>query len=268
MNTRRAPGPTRRWSICAGARSWPTAAPRPRARCSSTPCRSSRTPTAPTRRASLTALDGHRTTVGPPTKRTSARPCAGSRPPRSPRARRAGRCGAMATGPHPGVGPLRLGRAQEPARQRGRRQRHHADAPVLRSRPSRARPACCASSVPGTIKEIFLVRGAPESVSSSLPSERFGEYLVAKGVLRPRRSRARARHAAALQRQAGRHARRARAAAAARRVPAAVAAGPRSRHRGVRLDRGHVRFLPRRHEPQRRASRSGSTRSRSWARAS
>jgi serine/threonine-protein kinase len=37
--------------------------------------------------------------------------------------------------------------------------------------------------VPGTIKEIFLVRGAPESVSSSLPSERFGEYLVAKEVL-------------------------------------------------------------------------------------
>ena len=37
--------------------------------------------------------------------------------------------------------------------------------------------------VPGTIKEIFLVRGAPESVSSSLPSERFGEYLVATEVL-------------------------------------------------------------------------------------
>jgi serine/threonine-protein kinase len=37
--------------------------------------------------------------------------------------------------------------------------------------------------VPGTVKEIFLVRGAPESVSSSLPSERFGEYLVAKEVL-------------------------------------------------------------------------------------
>src|SRR5262249_46445562 len=33
--------------------------------------------------------------------------------------------------------------------------------------------------VPGTIKEIFLVGGAPESVNSSLPSERFGEYLVA-----------------------------------------------------------------------------------------
>jgi eukaryotic-like serine/threonine-protein kinase len=37
--------------------------------------------------------------------------------------------------------------------------------------------------VAGTVKEIFLVKGAPESVNSSLPSERFGEYLVAKGVL-------------------------------------------------------------------------------------
>jgi Domain of unknown function (DUF4388) len=35
----------------------------------------------------------------------------------------------------------------------------------------------------GTVKEIFLVGGAPESVNSSLPSERFGEYLVGKGVL-------------------------------------------------------------------------------------
>jgi eukaryotic-like serine/threonine-protein kinase len=34
-------------------------------------------------------------------------------------------------------------------------------------------------------KEIFLVGGAPESVSSSNPSERFGEYLVGKGVLGP-----------------------------------------------------------------------------------
>jgi serine/threonine-protein kinase len=32
-------------------------------------------------------------------------------------------------------------------------------------------------------KEIFLVGGAPESVSSSNPSERFGEYLVGRGVL-------------------------------------------------------------------------------------
>jgi serine/threonine-protein kinase len=36
---------------------------------------------------------------------------------------------------------------------------------------------------PETVKEIFLVGGAPESVNSSLPSERFGEYLVAKDVL-------------------------------------------------------------------------------------
>ena len=35
----------------------------------------------------------------------------------------------------------------------------------------------------GTEKEIFLVGGAPESVSSSNPNERFGEYLVGKGVL-------------------------------------------------------------------------------------
>ena len=34
-------------------------------------------------------------------------------------------------------------------------------------------------------KEIFLVGGAPESVSSSNPSERFGEYLVGRKVLGP-----------------------------------------------------------------------------------
>jgi serine/threonine-protein kinase len=34
-------------------------------------------------------------------------------------------------------------------------------------------------------KEIFLVGGAPESVSSSDPSERFGEYLVKRGILGP-----------------------------------------------------------------------------------
>jgi serine/threonine-protein kinase len=34
-------------------------------------------------------------------------------------------------------------------------------------------------------KEIFLVGGAPESVSSSDPGERFGEYLVTRGVLGP-----------------------------------------------------------------------------------
>ena len=37
--------------------------------------------------------------------------------------------------------------------------------------------------VAGQAKEIFLVKGAPESVNSSLPSERFGEYLVATGRL-------------------------------------------------------------------------------------
>jgi serine/threonine-protein kinase len=39
--------------------------------------------------------------------------------------------------------------------------------------------------IAGQAKEIFLVNGAPESVSSSLSSERFGEYLVAKNALRP-----------------------------------------------------------------------------------
>ena len=35
----------------------------------------------------------------------------------------------------------------------------------------------------GTVKEIFLVGGSPESVSSSNANERFGEYLVGKHVL-------------------------------------------------------------------------------------
>ena len=35
----------------------------------------------------------------------------------------------------------------------------------------------------GTVKEIFLVGGSPESVSSSNANERFGEYLVGKRVL-------------------------------------------------------------------------------------
>ncbi len=34
------------------------------------------------------------------------------------------------------------------------------------------------------IKEVYLVRGSPESVNSSLPAERFGEYLVARGFIR------------------------------------------------------------------------------------
>jgi serine/threonine-protein kinase len=35
------------------------------------------------------------------------------------------------------------------------------------------------------VKEVYLVVGAPESVNSSLRTERFGEYLVARGNLRP-----------------------------------------------------------------------------------
>jgi serine/threonine-protein kinase len=34
-------------------------------------------------------------------------------------------------------------------------------------------------------KDIYLVDGGPEFVSSNVPSERFGEYLVAKGVISP-----------------------------------------------------------------------------------
>lgn len=34
------------------------------------------------------------------------------------------------------------------------------------------------------VKELFLASGAPESVNSSVPSERFGAYLVARGVVR------------------------------------------------------------------------------------
>jgi len=35
-----------------------------------------------------------------------------------------------------------------------------------------------------TIKDVYLVRGAPESVSSNQQSERFGEYLLARGFVR------------------------------------------------------------------------------------
>ena len=38
--------------------------------------------------------------------------------------------------------------------------------------------------IAGLAKEVYLVTGAPVSVNSSLASERFGEYLVGKGVLR------------------------------------------------------------------------------------
>jgi eukaryotic-like serine/threonine-protein kinase len=36
----------------------------------------------------------------------------------------------------------------------------------------------------GQIKDVYLVRGAPESVNSSLSGDRFGEYLVTRGFLR------------------------------------------------------------------------------------
>src|SRR5581483_7949334 len=35
------------------------------------------------------------------------------------------------------------------------------------------------------MKEIFLVDGVPEFVASNVASERFGEYLVSKGVISP-----------------------------------------------------------------------------------
>ena len=39
-------------------------------------------------------------------------------------------------------------------------------------------------TTPTEIKEVFLAAGAPESVNSSVPTERFGAYLVSRGVLR------------------------------------------------------------------------------------
>jgi hypothetical protein len=35
------------------------------------------------------------------------------------------------------------------------------------------------------VKDLYLVRGAPESFSSNQPSDRLGDYLVARGFLRP-----------------------------------------------------------------------------------
>lgn len=40
-------------------------------------------------------------------------------------------------------------------------------------------------SLASHVKEVYLVGGAPESVNSSLRTDRFGEYLVSRGVLRP-----------------------------------------------------------------------------------
>jgi hypothetical protein len=90
--------------------------------------------------------------------------------------------GAPATGPHPGVGRFVSGAPASPPDSAGdisviTPMRLFCDLAVA------GETGLLRFEVPGTIKEIFLVRGAPESVSSSLPSERFGEYLVAKDVL-------------------------------------------------------------------------------------
>jgi hypothetical protein len=90
--------------------------------------------------------------------------------------------GAPATGPHPGVGKFVSGAPASPPDSAGdisviTPMRLFCDLAVA------GETGLLRFEVPGTIKEIFLVRGAPESVSSSLPSERFGEYLVAKDVL-------------------------------------------------------------------------------------
>ncbi|HVU50511.1 MAG TPA: DUF4388 domain-containing protein, partial [Polyangia bacterium] len=90
--------------------------------------------------------------------------------------------GAFAAGPQPGVGKFVSGAPKSPPDSAG-------DVSVIT--PMRlfcdlavaGETGLLRFEVPGTIKEIFLVGGAPESVSSSLPSERFGEYLVAKEVL-------------------------------------------------------------------------------------
>jgi serine/threonine-protein kinase len=88
----------------------------------------------------------------------------------------------VTAGPHPGVGKFISGAPKSPPDSAG-------DVSVIT--PMRlfcdlavaGETGLLRFEVPGTIKEIFLVGGAPESVNSSLPSERFGEYLVAKEVL-------------------------------------------------------------------------------------
>jgi serine/threonine-protein kinase len=90
--------------------------------------------------------------------------------------------GAIVAGPRPGVGKFVSGAPKSPPDSAG-------DVSVIT--PMRlfcdlavaGETGLLRFDVPGTIKEIFLVGGAPESVNSSLPSERFGEYLVAKDVL-------------------------------------------------------------------------------------
>ena len=88
----------------------------------------------------------------------------------------------MSRGPHPGVGKFISGAPKSPPDSAG-------DVSVIT--PMRlfcdlavaGETGLLRFEVPGTIKEVFLVKGAPESVNSSLSSERFGEYLVAKEVL-------------------------------------------------------------------------------------
>jgi serine/threonine protein kinase len=89
---------------------------------------------------------------------------------------------AMSAGPHPGVGKFVSGAPKSPPDSAG-------DVSVITPMRLFCDLAVAGETgllhfeVPGTIKEIFLVKGAPESVNSSLASERFGEYLVAKEVL-------------------------------------------------------------------------------------
>jgi eukaryotic-like serine/threonine-protein kinase len=44
--------------------------------------------------------------------------------------------------------------------------------------------------LPGQVKDLYLVMGAPESASSSLAGGRFGDWLVARGLLRPQQLQA------------------------------------------------------------------------------
>jgi hypothetical protein len=91
------------------------------------------------------------------------------------------------------------------------------------------------------LKEIFLVGGAPESVSSSNPASASASTW-SRARCWAQRPGSGAQHAAPLQRQAGRHAGGAGAVAPARRVQAAVRAGSRSGHRRVHVERGTFAF--------------------------
>jgi hypothetical protein len=90
--------------------------------------------------------------------------------------------GLITTGPGPGVGKFVSGAPKSPPDSAGdisviTPMRLFCDLAVA------GETGLLRFEVPGTIKEIFLVGGAPESVNSSLPTERFGEYLVAKEIL-------------------------------------------------------------------------------------